>query len=83
MAKFLESATTLEVKNVVASETFYRENLGFRPGVFYGEPPTFCIVARDKVTIFLDAIRTPHPVPLNQIGHSIFMSTMPTRCLLS
>jgi catechol 2,3-dioxygenase-like lactoylglutathione lyase family enzyme len=66
VAKFLESATTLEVKDVVASEAFYREKLGFRPGVFYGEPPTFCIVARDKVTVFLDAIRTPHPVPLNQ-----------------
>jgi len=66
MAKFLESATTLEVKDVIASEAFYREKLGFRPGHFYGEPPTFCITSRDKVTVFLDLARTPHPAPLNQ-----------------
>jgi len=66
MVKVVDSATTIEVKDVVASETFYREKLGFRPGVFYGEPPTFCIVNRDRVTIFLDQVRTPHPIPLNQ-----------------
>ena len=66
MAMFLESATTLEVKDVVASEAFYREKLGFRPGYFYGEPPTFCIIGRDKVTVFLDKARTPRETPLNQ-----------------
>ena len=66
MVKFIDSATTIEVADVVASEAFYRETLGFRPGFFYGEPPTFCIVNRDKVTIFLDQKRTPHPTPHNQ-----------------
>lgn len=66
MVKFVDSATTIEVKDVVASERFYREKLGFNGGVFYGEPPTFCIVWRDKVTVFLDKARTPHPIPLNQ-----------------
>ena len=66
MVKFVDSATTIEVSDVVASEAFYREKLGFRPGYFYGEPPTFCIVNRDRVTIFLDKMRTVHPVPLNQ-----------------
>jgi len=66
MAKFLESATTLEVKDIVASEAFYRTKLGFGAGHFFGEPPTFCIVSRDKVTVFLDLARTPHPAPLNQ-----------------
>ena len=66
MTKFLESATTLEVKDIVASEVFYREKLGFGAGHFFGEPPTFCILSRDKVTIFLDLARTPHPAPLNQ-----------------
>jgi catechol 2,3-dioxygenase-like lactoylglutathione lyase family enzyme len=66
MVKVVASATTIEVTDVIASEAFYREKLGFRSGHFYGEPPTFCIVGRDKVTIFLDKIRTPHPVPLNQ-----------------
>ena len=67
MVKFLEHATTLEVRDVVASEAFYREKLGFRPGYFYGEPPSFCICSRDKVTIFLDKTRTsPRETPLNQ-----------------
>ena len=67
MPKFLESATILEVKNVIASEIFYREKLGFRPGVFFGDPPTFCITSRDKVTIFFDKTRTsPCATPLNQ-----------------
>ena len=66
MTKFVQSATTLEVKNIKATEAFYCEKLGFRPGLFFGEPPTFCIISRDDVTIFLDLARTPHPAPLNQ-----------------
>jgi catechol 2,3-dioxygenase-like lactoylglutathione lyase family enzyme len=53
MTKFVQSATTLEVKDIKASEAFYREKLGFRPGLFFGEPPIFCIISRDDVTIFL------------------------------
>ncbi len=67
MARFLESATILEVKDAIASEAFYREKLGFGPSVFFGDPPTFCITSRDKVTVFLDKTRTsPRPTPLNQ-----------------
>ncbi len=67
MAKFLESATILEVKDVVASETFYREKLGFGAGTFFGEPPTFCIIGRGNVRVFLDKTRTsPRATPLNQ-----------------
>lgn len=66
MVNFIGSAATLEVKDVIASETFYREKLGFDPGHFFGEPPTFCICRRDKVAIFLDKVRTPHKIPLNQ-----------------
>jgi catechol 2,3-dioxygenase-like lactoylglutathione lyase family enzyme len=66
MTKFVQSATVLEVKDIKVSEAFYREKLGFRPGLFFGEPPTFCIVSRDDVTILLDLARKPHPAPLNQ-----------------
>ena len=66
MVKFVDSATTIMVKDVVASEAFSREKLGFNASVFYGELPTFSIVWRDKVTVFLDAVPTPHPIPLNQ-----------------
>ena len=66
MPNFVDAATILEVKDVKASEAFYRVKLGFGPGLFFGEPPTFCIVSRDDVTILLDLARTPHPAPLNQ-----------------
>lgn len=66
MPKIVQCATILEVKNVKTSEAFYREKLGFRPGLFFGEPPTFCIISRDQVAIFLDLARTPRPAPLNQ-----------------
>ena len=46
MPKFLESATILEMKDAIASEIFYREKLCFRPGVFFSDPPTFCITSR-------------------------------------
>jgi catechol 2,3-dioxygenase-like lactoylglutathione lyase family enzyme len=66
MAKLVQAATILEVKDIRASEAFYREKLGFRPGVFFGEPPTFCLMSKDNVAIYLDLARTPRPAPLNQ-----------------
>ena len=67
MATFLKSATILEVRDVIASEAFYRENLGFAPGNFFGEPPTFCVMGRDAVTLLLDKTRErPRATPLNQ-----------------
>ncbi len=66
MTKFVQGATILEVKDIKASEAFYREKLGFRPGSFFGEPPTFCLMSRDNVAIFLDLARTPRAAPLNQ-----------------
>jgi uncharacterized glyoxalase superfamily protein PhnB len=67
VAKFLKSATILEVSDVIASEAFYREKLGFAPGNFFGEPPTFCVMGRDAVTLMLDKTRTsPRATPLNQ-----------------
>ena len=67
MVGFVDSATVLEVSDVVASEAFYREKLGFSPGRFYGEPPTFCLMSRDRVRVYLDKTRTtPRSTPLNQ-----------------
>jgi catechol 2,3-dioxygenase-like lactoylglutathione lyase family enzyme len=66
MAKLIQAATILEVTDIKASEAFYREKLGFRPGLFFGEPPTFCLMSRDSVALYLDLSRTPRPTPLNQ-----------------
>ena len=65
MTKFVQSATTLEAKDIRVSEAFYARNSDSGPE-FFGDPPTFCIISRDDVTIFLDLARTPHPAPLNQ-----------------
>jgi catechol 2,3-dioxygenase-like lactoylglutathione lyase family enzyme len=67
VATFLKSATILEVNDVTVSEAFYREKLDFAPGNFFGEPPTFCVMGRDAVTLLLDKTRThPRATPLNQ-----------------
>ncbi len=57
----------LQVRDVVASAAFYRDKLGFESVGMWGEPPCFCIVGRQTVTVFLDQARTDGaPPPLNQ-----------------
>ena len=73
MTKFVQGTTILEVKDIKVSEAFYREKLGFRPGLFFGEPPTFCLLSRDNVALFLDLARTPRPAPLNQYWAIYFL----------
>ncbi len=62
----IRSSTVLQVRDVVASEAFYREQLGFTTAGFWGEPPCFCIVGRGTVTVFLDQARSGDPIPVNQ-----------------
>ncbi len=64
MVTFHRSMPILEVSDVVASGTFYREKLGFQTA-FFGDPPAFCIVGRDAVTIGLDQARSPNRAPQN------------------
>lgn len=62
----VRSMSVLEVSDVRRSATFYRDSLGFSPGPFYGDPPAFCIVGRDTVTIALDQARDATRKPQNQ-----------------
>ena len=64
-SRFHRSAAVLQVRDVVASRKFYLEELGFEQGSLFGEPPVFCIVGRDTVTLFLDKARDG-TVPVNQ-----------------
>ena len=66
MTTALRSMTVLEVGDVEKSAAWYEAKLGFDAGTFFGEPPAFCIVARDTVTIALDRSREPRPAPRNQ-----------------
>jgi len=72
MTKFIRSSAVLTVRDVVKSEAFYREKLGFMPGRFWGEPACFCIVGRDSVTILLDQLREPGEIPVNQYWAAYF-----------
>ncbi|MEM7444216.1 MAG: VOC family protein [Pseudomonadota bacterium] len=62
----VRSMTVLEVADVKKSAAFYREKLGFQPGRFWGDPPAFCIVGRNTVTIALDQARETGRKPQNQ-----------------
>jgi len=41
------------VDDVVATANYYRDKLGFRYERFWGEPPCFCMVWRNGITIML------------------------------
>ena len=66
-ANMMRSAPVLQVADVIASQAFYREKLGFDGGGLWGDPPCFAIVGRGSVTIFLDQTRAEDgAVPVNQ-----------------
>ena len=62
----LRAMPVLEVRDVVASATFYEKKLGFDAGQIYGDPPAFCIVGRGTVTVALDQSREADRAPQNQ-----------------
>ncbi len=66
MPRMHRSMPVLEVADVVKSAEFYRDKLGLTPGPFWGDPPCFCIVGRDTVTIALDQSREAGRKPQNQ-----------------
>ena len=65
MPTMQRSMAVLEVADVERSAAFYNDKLGFSPGPFFGEPPAFCIVGRDTVTIALDRSRDVGRAPQN------------------
>ena len=63
MPKLVQGVTILEVKDIKRGEAFYREQPGFRPGLFFGEPPTF--EQRQCRDFSRSGANTP-PAPLDQ-----------------
>ncbi len=56
----------LLVRDVTAAAHYWRDALGYRVGQFYGDPPAFVIVARDRMHIMLKQAADPaHVVPHN------------------
>ena len=62
----LRSMPVLQVSDVVASESFYCDKLGFISHGRWGDGPDFAIVQRGKVTFALDRTQDGGPVPVNQ-----------------
>ena len=53
MSKFLAVAPVLLVRDVAAAADYYRDQLGFSYDRLWGEPPNFCMVQRDGLTVML------------------------------
>lgn len=60
----------LDVTDVVAAEAFWT-GLGFSSQGVMDDPPSFCIVERDKVTLGLARKDAAGPVPLNNIWAAV------------
>lgn len=56
MATLTHSAPVLFVRDVTRAAHHYHDVLGFRLGTFYGEPPTFTIIARDQTHLMLKQV---------------------------
>lgn len=54
--KIIGSAPILLVKDVVKSADYYRDKVGFSYERFWGEPPCFCILWRDKFHLMLSQV---------------------------
>lgn len=72
MTEFSRSAPVLQVRDVLRSRGFYRDVLGFSSANLWGEPPCFCIVGQDTITLFLDQARDDAPIPVNQYWAAYF-----------
>ena len=61
-ASLTASAPVLLVKNVVESANYYRDKMGFSYEKFWGEPPVFVILNRDKMYLMLKQAEDPKQI---------------------
>ncbi|MCB0713765.1 MAG: VOC family protein [Ignavibacteriae bacterium] len=54
MPTLLATAPVLLVRNVTEAANYYRDKLGFTYDKLWGEPPHFCMVKRDGLTLMLN-----------------------------
>lgn len=65
MARLTGSAPILLVRDVMASADYFRDAIGFTYDRFWGDPPDFCILRRDGLSLMIAQLPkgqsgTPH-----------------------
>lgn len=72
-ARLLGSAPILLVRDVVAAAGYWRDRLGFHYPRFWGEPPAFCMPARDGLIVMLSQAPADHEiVPHWRVVHQMW-----------
>ena len=66
-------ASVFLVKDVVQSAAYYRDALGFEYERFWGEPPSFCMVWRDRQCFMLAQVENPELIrPVSTIVPAVW-----------
>ena len=65
MPELISTAPVLLVRDIHAAANYYRDKLGFSYDKLWGDPPDFCMVYRNGITVMLsqvgsDATVLPH-----------------------
>lgn len=71
--KVVAGATVLLVADVRASAEYYRDALGFSFERFWGDPPDFCMVWRDRQCVMLSGAPSPADVrPVSSVKPAVW-----------
>lgn len=72
-AKIIGSAPILLVNDVEKSANYYHDCVGFKYERFWGDPPGFCILQRDRINLMLSRVDNPkHIVPHYKVVHNMW-----------
>lgn len=68
-----DQASVLLVSDVVEAARFWHEKLGFNEGSFWGDPPDFCICAREGQHVFLSQAPDPELIiPFHRVNRNLW-----------
>ena len=71
--KIIGSAPILLVRDVEAAANHYRDKLGFQYDRFWGEPPNFCILYRDRHHLMLALAEDPSTIiPHHKVSENMW-----------
>ena len=72
-ARIHSGASVFLVQDVVQAAAYYRDALGFEYERFWGEPPSFCMVWRDRQCFMLTQVENPESIrPVSTIVPAVW-----------